>query len=372
MWGSKMDIEYMKRAMELSLLGRGYTNPNPLVGAVIVKNGKIIGEGFHQVYGGPHAEVNAFNNATEDPKGGILYVTLEPCSHYGKTPPCANAIVERGIERVVIGMKDPNPLVAGKGIEILEQNGIQVKTGILQDEISKINEIFLKYITTQKPFCILKTAMTLDGKIATASGDSKWITNEASRAYVHELRHQVAGIMVGVNTVLIDDPMLTTRLEHKKGIDPIRIIVDTRGRIPLEAKVLNTESKAKTIIATTKLIDSSKVKALQSLGAEVIITPLKEDKVDLADLMRQLGDMKIDSVLIEGGSTLNFSALEEGIVDKVISFIAPKIIGGKDAKTPVGGEGLSKIKDAFILKDIKITKFDEDMMIEGYLERSER
>lgn len=367
-----MDIKYMKRAIELSLLGKGYTNPNPLVGAVIVKNDKVIAEGFHEVYGGPHAEVNAFKNATADPKGGTMYVTLEPCSHYGKTPPCANAIVEKGIARVVIGMKDPNPLVSGKGIEILEKNGIHVTSGILEDEIGRINEIFIKYITSQNPFCILKTAMTLDGKIATASGDSKWITNEASRRYVHELRHQVAAIMVGVNTVLVDDPMLTTRLENKEGMDPIRIIVDTRGRIPLESKVLYGESKAKTIVATTELMDSEKIKDLQALGAEVIITPLKEDKVDLADLMRQLGEMKIDSVLIEGGSTLNYSALDEGIVDKVITFIAPKIIGGKSAKTPVGGEGLSKINHAFILKDIKITRFDEDMMIEGYLERRGR
>ncbi|MBS4538941.1 bifunctional diaminohydroxyphosphoribosylaminopyrimidine deaminase/5-amino-6-(5-phosphoribosylamino)uracil reductase RibD [Clostridium sp. D2Q-11] len=361
-----MDIKYMKSAIELSKKGKGYTNPNPLVGAVIVKEDKIIGEGFHELYGGPHAEVNAFANAKEDIQGATMYVTLEPCSHFGKTPPCANNIVEKGISKVVIGMRDPNPLVAGKGIEILRNNGIEVKVGILEDEIKKVNEIFIKYITENKPFCILKTAMTLDGKIASSTGDSKWITNEVSRHYVHQIRHRVSAIMVGIGTVLSDDPQLTTRLDDG-GVDPIRVIVDTNGRIPLDAKVLNIKSKAKTIIATTEKIDKEKMKAIKEKGAEVIITPLKNERVDLDNLMFQLGKMKIDSVLLEGGSTLNYSALEQGIVDKVLSFIAPKIIGGKDAKTPVGGKGREKIEEAFILKNMTIARFSEDIIIEGYL-----
>ncbi|RKD29549.1 bifunctional diaminohydroxyphosphoribosylaminopyrimidine deaminase/5-amino-6-(5-phosphoribosylamino)uracil reductase RibD [Thermohalobacter berrensis] len=366
-----MDIEYMKRAIELSKQGIGYTNPNPLVGAVILKNNRIIGEGYHEYYGGPHAEINAFSNVKEDVEGATMYVTLEPCSHYGKTPPCAKAIVEKGIKKVVIGMKDPNPLVAGKGIKILENNGIEVVAGVLEDEIKKLNEIFIKYITTNKPFCIMKTAMTLDGKIAAKTGDSKWISNEKSRRYVHKLRHRVTGIMVGIGTVLTDDPRLTTRLENQRGSNPIRIVVDSSGRIPIDAKVLNIDDDTKTIIATTKRINENKVKALEEKGAEVLITPIKNNRVDLKYLIGELGRRKIDSILLEGGSTLNYAALNEGIVDKVVSFIAPKIVGGQDAKTPVGGEGKDFIKNSFKLKDINVKRFEEDIMIEGYIRKEE-
>jgi diaminohydroxyphosphoribosylaminopyrimidine deaminase / 5-amino-6-(5-phosphoribosylamino)uracil reductase len=361
----------MKRALELAQKGVGYTKPNPLVGAVIVRDGKIIGEGYHEICGSHHAEVNAFKNAIEDVSGATLYITLEPCSHYGRTPPCANAIVEKGIKKVVIGLLDPNPLVAGKGIKILESNGIEFVTGILEDEGKKLNEIFLKYITTKLPFGILKTAMTLDGKIASAIGDSKWITNESSRQYVHELRHQVSGIMVGIGTILTDDPELTTRLKNRVGVDPIRIIVDSTAKIPLSSKVLNLDSSAKTIVATTEKADKQKLDAVRDKGADIIITPLKNNKVDLSYLMQQLGQQEIDSVLIEGGGALNFSALEEGIVDKVISFIAPKIIGGAASKTPVGGDGISYIKNAIQLENIQISRFQEDIMIEAYLRKGE-
>lgn len=363
--------EYMKRAVELSKKGIGYTNPNPIVGAVLVKNGRIIGEGYHEVYGGPHAEVNAFRNAKEDVKGATMYVTLEPCSHYGKTPPCANVIVQKKISKVVIGMIDPNPMVAGRGIKILQDNGIEVITGVLEEEVKKLNEIFIKYITTKLPFCILKTAMTLDGKIATYIGDSMWITNEASRSYVHKIRNRVSGIMVGVGTILADNPKLTTRLHNKKGKDPTRIIVDTTARIPLDSNVFNNNSKAKTIIATTEKADSEKLRSIKEKGAEIIITPLKDNKVDLSFLMKSLGESGIDSVLIEGGSTLNYSALEEGIIDKFISFIAPKIIGGNEAKTPVGGKGIRYVKDAILLENIQVSRACEDIMIEGYLRKEE-
>lgn len=367
--GENMHERYMKRAIELSKKGGGTVNPNPLVGAVIVKDGKIIGEGYHEKYGGPHAEINAFENAREGVKGATMYVTLEPCSHYGKTPPCVHAIVEKGISKVVIGMKDPNPLVAGKGIQILQEHGIEVTSGILEKEIRKLNEIFIHYITTNRPFGILKTAMTLDGKIATTLGDSKWISNEKSRKFVHEIRHQVSAIMVGIGTLLADDPFLTTRLENREGVDPLRIIIDSSCKIPLEAKVLHLQSKAKTLIATTKKAKIEKIRALEKLGARVVITPLKEGRVDLDFLMDYLGKRGIDSVLIEGGASLNFSALEEGIVNKIMSFIAPKIIGGKSANTPVGGRGKPYMKDAFLLENINLISFGEDSMIEAYIKK---
>ncbi|MDF2882916.1 MAG: ribD [Clostridiaceae bacterium] len=364
-----LDVRYMKRALELAEKGAGYTNPNPLVGAVIVKNEKIIGEGYHQVFGSSHAEVNAFKNATEDVKGATMYVTLEPCSHYGKTPPCANAIVEKGIKKVIIGLVDPNPQVSGRGIKILQDNGIEVITGVLEEKGRKLNEIFLKYITTKLPFCTMKTAMTLDGKIAAYTGDSRWVTGELSRKYVHQLRHRMSGIMVGIGTVLADDPMLTTRFDNGEGRDPVRIIVDTRARIPLEAKVLNVTSKARTIIAASEKAHSEKLKALEEKGAEVIIAPLKSGKVDLSFLMKALGERNIDSVLLEGGSELNYAALQEDIVDKVNAFIAPKIVGGSSSKTPVGGEGKAYMKDAFLLNEIDIHRFGEDIMIEGYIDK---
>jgi diaminohydroxyphosphoribosylaminopyrimidine deaminase / 5-amino-6-(5-phosphoribosylamino)uracil reductase len=362
-----MDIRYMERALELAEKGIGYTNPNPLVGAVIVKEGRIIGEGWHQVYGSHHAEVNAFLNASEAVKGATMYVTLEPCSHYGKTPPCAKAIVEKGIGKVIIGLKDPNPMVAGRGISILEEAGIEVVTGVLEEKGRKLNEIFLKYITTKLPFCIMKTAMTLDGKIATHTNASKWITGELSRKYVHELRHRVSGIMVGIGTVLADDPSLTTRLEEGRGSDPVRIIVDSTAKIPLEAQVLNLQSEAKTIIAVTEKADKDKLKAIEAKGAEIIVTASNKGRVDLSALMKELGERKIDSVLLEGGSELNYAALEEGIVDKVNAFIAPKIIGGRGAKTPVGGEGRAYMSEAINLKGIDIHRFGDDIMIEGYV-----
>jgi len=358
---------YMKRALALAEKGAGYTNPNPLVGAVLVKNGRIIGEGYHEAYGGNHAEINALQHAVEDSKSAEMYVTLEPCSHYGKTPPCVDAIIKNGIKKVIICVRDPNPLVAGKGIEKLRNHGIEVAEGVLAQEGKKLNEIFFKYITTQLPFCIMKTAMTLDGKIATYTGDSKWITGEPARHYVHQLRHRVAAIMVGIGTVLTDDPMLTTRLAQGSGNDAVRVIVDSGARIPLEAKVLNLSSQAGTIIATTEKADPAKIRALEQKGAGVIVTPLKENGVDLAYLMKVLGERKIDSILLEGGSTLNDAALNQGIVDKIHVFIAPKIIGGDTAKTAVGGCGKPYMHQASLVEEMKVYTFGKDIMIEGYI-----
>ncbi|QUH30007.1 bifunctional diaminohydroxyphosphoribosylaminopyrimidine deaminase/5-amino-6-(5-phosphoribosylamino)uracil reductase RibD [Vallitalea guaymasensis] len=357
-------IKYMKRAISLSKKGIGYVNPNPLVGAVIVKDGLIIGEGYHEKIGYNHAEINALNNCKKSTKGATMYVTLEPCSHYGKTPPCVNAIIKSGIKQVIVGMKDPNPLVAGKGIKILRDNNITVTCGICQDEIQELNKIFIKYITTKKPYCIMKTAMTLDGKIATSTGDSKWITSDRSREYVHEIRHKVTAIMVGIGTVIADNPSLTTRLTNQTGVNPIRIIVDTTCRIPLQARVLS--EKGKTIIATTNDAPIEKVKALgKKMGITILMIDKKNNRVDMNKLITELGEMEIDSILLEGGSELNYSCLEAGIIDEVYAFIAPKLIGGQQAITPIGGKGLTQIKDAYTLKDIQLEKIDDDILIKG-------
>lgn len=357
----------MRRVLELARMGWGRTNPNPLVGAVIVKDGRIIAEGFHQLLGCDHAEIEAFKNANEEVAGGKLYVNLEPCSHYGRTPPCADAIVKAQIKEVVVAMEDPNPKVAGKGIEILRNAGIKVTLGVLEDEARKLNEIFIKYITNKIPFVIMKAAMTLDGKIATSAGDSKWISGNNSRQYVHNLRDRVAAIMVGVNTVISDNPSLTTRLENIEGRDPVRIIVDSQGRIPLDSKVVNLESKADTIIATTREINRDREKSLIDKGLRIIKTESISGKVDLASLMEELYKMELDSVLLEGGGTLNAAALEAGIVDKVLIFVAPKIIGGESAPTPVEGSGVKLMKDAITLREINVSRYDNDLLIEAYV-----
>lgn len=362
-----VDVQYMRKALDLAAKGAGFVNPNPMVGCVIVKNGKIIGEGYHKLYGGNHAEIEALNSVTDDPKGSTMYVTLEPCSHYGKTPPCVDTIIKRGIKKVFVAMLDPNPLVAGKGINRLEENSIEVVTGILQDEAMKLNEIFIKYITTKLPFCLMKSAMSLDGKIATKFSDSQWITCNASRMHVHNLRHKYAAIMVGISTVLVDNPLLTVRIKGFNGKNPIRIIVDSKCRIPLDANVVKKTSNARTIIATTNQADPEKIKLLKDKNVEVLILPTKDTKVDLNALMKKLGELGIDSVFLEGGGTLNYSALDEGVIDKVNFFIAPKIIGGNLSKTPVEGDGVPLVKYAFSVNDMTTQKFGQDIMIEGYV-----
>lgn len=360
------DEYFMKIALDFAKKGTAFTSPNPLVGAVIVKNGEVIAKGYHEVYGGAHAEVNALNDSKEDVVGATMYVTLEPCSHFGRTPPCANRIIESGIKKVVIAMEDPNPLVSGKGIKILKDNGIEVEVGVLREDAEKLNEIFIKYITTKKPFTILKAGMSLDGKIATYTGDSKWITGEKSREYGHLLRQKVSAILVGINTVLMDDPMLNTRLDKVKCKDPIRIILDSHGKIPLTSKVLNTDP-SNTIIVVTNLAPIKNIKAIKEKRVEVIVTPEKNNKVDLQFLMEELGKRKIDSLLVEGGGEVNFSFLKESIVDKVIFFISPKIMGGRSAKTPIEGEGIACLKDVVTLKRVEVSNIGEDIMVEGYL-----
>lgn len=363
-----MDEFYMSKAIELARKGRGRVTPNPLVGAVIVKDGKIIGEGYHKKYGTNHAEVNAFNNAKEDVKGATMYVTLEPCSHYGKTPPCADKIIEKKISRVVIGSLDPNPLVSGKGVNKIKEAGIEVTIGVLENECLKMNEVFMNYIVSKKPYVIMKSAMSLDGKIATINGESKWITGEESRLMVHKLRNDITSIMVGVNTVIVDDPELTCRLEE--GVNPIRIIVDSTLRIPMDSKIVNTANEVKTIIATTSKANKDMIKKLEEKNIEIVVVKEKEKKVDLKDLVRVLGEMRIDSILLEGGATINNSALEAGIVDKVQFYIAPIIIGGEKAKGPVGGRGVKNLVEAYRVSNISCKSIGQDILLEGYIEGS--
>lgn len=354
----------MERALELAMKGLGKVNPNPLVGAVIVKNGEIIGEGYHERYGEAHAERNAVKNAVKPVEGSTIYVTLEPCAHYGKTPPCVDLIIEKKFKKVVIGMLDPNEKVSGKSIEKLKKHGIEVIVGVKEEECKKMNEIFIKYITSKIPFVILKSGMSLDGKIATYSGESKWITSKESREDAQNLRNRLSSIMVGVNTVVADDPFLTCRVNTEKQL--IRIVVDTNLRIPLDSKVVNNNDKL-TIVATTLKADVNKKQALRALGVKVIEVPEKNNKVNLKELVKSLGQEGIDSILIEGGGTVNFSALEENIVDKVIFYIAPKILGGENSKSCIAGIGFSALDNAVNLKDMSYRKIGGDLVVEGYI-----
>lgn len=361
------DEKYMRLAMQLAGNAIGRTSPNPLVGAVIVKDNRVVGCGWHRKAGTPHAEVHALNQAGELAQGADVYVTLEPCAHYGKTPPCAKALVEAKVKNVYGGLLDVNPKVAGKGFKILEDAGIHVEYGFLQDELRKQNEVFFKWIEHKKPFIVLKAAMTLDGKIATATGQSKWITNEISRAYGYKLRDIYDGIMVGINTVIEDNPMLTARVDGGK--NPIRIVVDSSLRIDINANVVQDKS-AKTIVATTDKADKDKILKLQAQDVDVIVVDKDEnDKVDIEKLLDILGQQNICSILVEGGATLSGSFVAKKLVDKVYFFIAPKIVGGKEAKTPVAGTGILNLQEALSLKDIQIEKLKEDILIIGRVDK---
>lgn len=361
------DEKYMRLAMQLAGNAIGRTSPNPLVGAVIVKDNRVVGCGWHRKAGTPHAEIHALNQAGELAQGADVYVTLEPCAHYGKTPPCAKALVEAKVKNVYGGLLDVNPKVAGKGFKILEDAGIHVEYGFLQDELRKQNEVFFKWIEHKKPFIVLKVAMTLDGKIATATGQSKWITNETSRAYGYKLRDIYDGIMVGINTVIEDNPMLTARVDGGK--NPIRIVVDSSLKIDINANVVQDKS-VKTIIATTDKADKDKILKLQAQDIDVIVVDKDEnDKVDIEKLLDILGQQNICSILVEGGATLSGSFVAKKLVDKVYFFIAPKIIGGKEAKTPVAGTGILNLQEALALKDIQIEKLEEDILIIGRVDK---
>lgn len=356
------DQEYMLRAIQLAKKGEGWTNPNPMVGAVIVKDGRIIGEGYHKKCGELHAERNAIASLTESAEGATIYVTLEPCCHYGKTPPCTEAIIEQKIKKVVIGSRDPNPKVAGKGAQILRESGITVVQDFMREECDRLNPVFFHYITTKTPYVVMKYAMTLDGKIATKTGASKWITGEAARAEVQHMRHRYMGIMAGIGTVIADDPMLNVRVEGWKS--PIRILCDSGLRIPLDGQIVKSAGKYRTIVAYADSENTeAKRKRLHEMGVETICCPDENNQVDLKKLMKYLGEEGIDSILLEGGGTLNDSALRAGIVQEVQAFIAPKLFGGMNSKTPVEGIGVRFPSEAVKLKCVDICQVGEDIRI---------
>lgn len=355
------DKDYMERAIKLAENGIGWTNPNPLVGAVIVKNGKIIGEGYHARYGELHAERNAIASLTESAEGATLYVTLEPCCHYGKTPPCTEAILEQKIARVVIGSRDPNPKVAGKGAAILRKAGVTVEEDFMREECDRLNPVFFHYITTKTPYVVMKYAMTADGKIATKTGASKWITGAEAREEVHNMRHRYMGIMAGIGTVLADDPMLNVRLENKR--DPVRIICDSQLQIPESSRICRSAGQYRTIVGCADA-KQEKISCLRNMGIEVVQLPDANGKVDLKALMAYLGEIGIDSILLEGGGTLNDGALRAGIVQEMKVFIAPKVFGGALAKSPVSGIGVDVPGDAVSLKLENVRKIGEDLLLE--------
>ena len=351
--------KYMELTIKLAEKGRGLTSPNPMVGCIIVKRGRIVGKGFHRKAGTEHAEVLALNDAGKKAINSTMYVNLEPCSHWGRTPPCTEKIVEAGVREVVIGVRDPNPLV--DGFRELKARGIKTKIGILEKEAKHLNEAFFKYVKTKKPFVIIKVAMSLDGKIATATGDSKYITSKEARTYVHQLRTEVDAVMVGLNTVLRDNPELTPRLV--KGKNPMKIVVDSKLKMSKNCNLMKDPTKL--IIATTNKAPKSEIKKFQQKGVIVIIANPTKGMVDLQDLMKQIGKHEITSVMIEGGSELNSSAIKAGIVDKILIFAAPKIIG--NGLGAIGNLGIKKIDKAINLKNPATRKIGKDLLVEAYL-----
>ncbi|MGD9210230.1 MAG: bifunctional diaminohydroxyphosphoribosylaminopyrimidine deaminase/5-amino-6-(5-phosphoribosylamino)uracil reductase RibD [Desulfobacteraceae bacterium] len=357
----------MAEALRLAKKGWGFTSPNPMVGAVVVKNGQLVGRGYHEAYGGPHAEVNAIADAGKNAKDAELYVTLEPCNHTGKTPPCTQAILNAGIRKVIVAMEDPNPTVKGGGDAYLIKNGIEVVCGVNEAEARQLNESFIKFVTLKRPFTILKCAATLDGRIATKTGDSKWVSGPQSRAYAHYLRHGLDAIMVGIETVRKDNPSLTTRLDHIKGTDPIRIILDTHLSIPLDAKVLNHKSNAETWVICGQHVDKTKQAAIIQKGAKIVKVDSCNGRIDLDLLMDRLAQEKISSLLIEGGGRVIGASLSAGIVDKICFFYAPKILGGDDGTPICSGPGPELMKESLGIERINVHRFGDDIMIEGYI-----
>ncbi|MDD3169255.1 MAG: bifunctional diaminohydroxyphosphoribosylaminopyrimidine deaminase/5-amino-6-(5-phosphoribosylamino)uracil reductase RibD [Eubacteriales bacterium] len=380
-----MDRNYMKRALELAENGVGKVNPNPLVGAVIVKDGRIIGDGWHEEYGQAHAEVNAIHNAEVNAinhaernatdnadasvEGSTVYVNLEPCCHHGKTPPCTELLISKGVKRVVIGTLDPNPLVAGRGVKRLREAGIEVTIGVMEQECRKSNEVFFHHMQKQRPFVVLKAAMSLDGKIAAPSGESKWITGEEARRDVQQLRKRYSAIMTGIGTVIKDDPALTCRLEGGGNLQ--RIILDSSLRIPPESRVLADPRENPAMLVCTERASPEKAKRLEDMGAKVLYCGSRNGYIDLTDLMEKLNSLSVDSILLEGGAKVNDSAFAQGIVDKMILYIAPKIIGGENSKTVVGGTGITSLSQAYPLIIESMEQIGPDMKITAYRKRKD-
>ncbi|MEK9628809.1 MAG: bifunctional diaminohydroxyphosphoribosylaminopyrimidine deaminase/5-amino-6-(5-phosphoribosylamino)uracil reductase RibD [Nitrospinota bacterium] len=358
-----MNNPFMLRALELARKGR--TSPNPMVGAVVVKNNRVIAEGFHPYAGGPHAEVVALRKAGNKAKGADLYVNLEPCCHTGRTPPCTDTIIRSGVSRVFAGMKDPNKLVSGKGVRLLRSAGIKVSVGMMKKDCEKLNEVFVKVIETGMPFVTVKTAMSFDGKIATRKGDSQWISGEKSRKFVHELRNRNDAILVGTKTILQDDPKLTCRLGGKRGSHPVRIVLDRKNRIPLKAKVFANSRVQKVIYVSGPGLSEKREKSLTAKNIETLKGKTGRAGFNLKHLMKMLAKRNLTSILVEGGSELNSSLFSEGIVDRVFAFVCPMLIGGKEAPGPIGGTGIDKISKALRLKILNTTQLGDDLMVEA-------
>ncbi len=364
------DADYMKMALDLAAKAMGRTSPNPMVGAVVVRDGEVVGKGFHARAGTPHAEVLALQNAGERARGSTLYVTLEPCCHFGRTGPCTEAVIQAGVGRVVAAMADPNPLVAGRGLARLKSAGLEVHCGVMEEEARKLNEVFIKYITSGMPFVVMKAAVSLDGKIATREGDSQWITGPEAREFGHRLRDRYDAVLVGVNTVLADNPLLTTRLPEG-GRDPVRLVLDSLARTPPGSAVINRSSQAPTIIVTTDRAPRDRVRLLEQAGAVVLAVPAGDSggRVDIRALMRTLAEREITSVLIEGGGEVHASALASGVVDKVAWFVAPKLIGGREAPGPLGGLGIDRLSEAVSLDRVSVARMGNDIFVEGYISK---
>ncbi len=362
---SDADVKYMSLALELAEKGRGKVEPNPMVGAVMVKNGLVVGKGYHRAFGGPHAEVFALNEGGEACADATLYVSMEPCAHYGKTAPCVDAIIKAGIKEVVIAIIDPNPITSGKGMRRLREAGIDVKLGVMESQATKLNAPFLKLMQKGLPYVIVKWAMSLDGKIATHAGDSRWISSEESREYVHKIRGQVDGIMVGINTVQRDDPLLTCRIEG--GRNPRRIIIDSNAALPLNSRLINTIQESELFIAAGNNAPQERIEKLKQLGCKIIPTRSANGLVNMKTLFQQLGKMNLTNVLVEGGSRVITSIIEERLADKIMVFIAPIIVGGEGALSSVMGAGITHICESIKLTDITTKRFANDLVIEGVL-----
>lgn len=359
--------EYMKLALRLAAKGAGWVSPNPMVGAVVVQDGQIVGQGYHRRVGAAHAEVSALRQAGDAARGADLYVTLEPCNHQGRTPPCTRAILSAGISRVLIASRDPNPQVAGGGAEYLQSQGVGVEIGLLEPEARRLNEAWFHWVATGLPWVIAKAACSLDGKIATATGESQWLTGEAARTYGHRLRHRVDAILVGIETALADDPQLTTRLPRRRGRDPIRVVLDSRLRLPLTVKLLHLDSPAPTWVACTTAAPKEKIRVIKDLGTEILVFPPEAGRVPLKPLLDLLGKQQVQSLLVEGGAEVLGAFFDQNLVNQFYFFFAPKILGGRNAPGVLGGEGVGHLKDAHQARDLTIRRIEQDILVTGYL-----
>ena len=366
---SQADERYMKLALRLAARGTGWVSPNPLVGAVVVQGGEIVGRGYHRRYGGPHAEVEALLAAGDRARGATLYVTLEPCNHHGLTPPCTQAILAAGVGRVVAATPDPNRRVTGGGAKYLMGQGIQVEMGLLAGEVRRLNESWYKWVESGLPFVVAKAACSLDGKIATRTGDSQWLTGEAARAFGHRLRHATDAILVGVGTVLADDPQLTTRLPRRRSSDPIRVVLDSRLRLPLNARLLHLDSPSPTWIATTTAAPPDKIQALEAQDATVIVLPEEGERVGLAPLLKELGRRQVQSLLVEGGAEILGAFFDQNLVDKFYFFYAPKFLGSRESLSVIGGAGAGSLAEARQARDLTLRRVGPDFLVCGYIDK---